>query len=871
MEFKFEGIIIEIDDGKKTFCHMQQEWEKQLKQIKEKYQKNYRSLKNLANLTDDELFWNLINETRVDGYMAVDYMINSFGKIGIKPEPFFDACGDDSDIFDSIQDSLFDQYIALLEDKEKKRQYRQARKDNRRKWYGLTVEAQRKADIKNAQSAMLHSARNAVGNAMTASAINSEMNSIYGKYEEIIWKELEKVILSYKDMSYVLMKSSNTPFRMITQSDIQSSDEALAEAKKTEINSVENLNAIKTALEYDPENRSVYEFMIQNYGDRDNDVEFLARDFFIELRSWKEDKAGENIKRDQVSDLSSEEKVLAAIAVAEGHCKFFGVSTEKYKYIAELRNTWEALDKKLRTVEGIGYATREEADTIKEDLKYLQDFAIRKSLLSQEANISEIKQNLMKELKTDVVKNSLDMRLEKIKEYQDLKNIQKASKEIWSSVVLFGKIQKSFFWGYIFAQNSKFERFRDVLSNNKKIAFVYDPGVINKGKNGLLLTNTDLYYYDQNNILEIALTEYQGITIDSDKIVIHRNNESDIVTTLKVKLDQIEYGSFCDIFNRVVFMCMAIKNGHELLSDQEVYSNYVSNEKMEVAKKKKIGIIAAGIILLISIIAVVVVSGEKPADVSEREEVDVQQFADEQDPVVAYEGDSSITEEMSDQNDNMTVNQFEEETEIEEENIVNAFDFSSWEGTYQRATGPSVYLSIDSGDETGIVFSAGVGYSGYLAYVDMREYKADRQEDGTAIYCEGDYVLTFSVDEEGIVVLEENQDSPYGINLAGIYPREENVIYPECEFIFPESDIVELTEMDYEGLTALECKIAKNEIYARRGRKFKDESLNNYFDSCSWYEGYIEPEDFTEDMLNEIERTNIDLIVEYENMMGFRE
>lgn len=88
--------------------------------------------------------------------------------------------------------------------------------------------------------------------------------------------------------------------------------------------------------------------------------------------------------------------------------------------------------------------------------------------------------------------------------------------------------------------------------------------------------------------------------------------------------------------------------------------------------------------------------------------------------------------------------------------------------------------------------------------------------------------------------------------------------------VFPLSSSVYLTVSDLEGLTKEECRIARNEIYARHGRLFTDEFLQDYFNSKDWYEGYIEPEDFDESVLNEYEISNRDLIVEYETDMGYR-
>lgn len=92
----------------------------------------------------------------------------------------------------------------------------------------------------------------------------------------------------------------------------------------------------------------------------------------------------------------------------------------------------------------------------------------------------------------------------------------------------------------------------------------------------------------------------------------------------------------------------------------------------------------------------------------------------------------------------------------------------------------------------------------------------------------------------------------------------------EPDYVLPESSTRLLTFADLEGLDAEQCRIARNEIYARHGRKFKDEALQAYFNSKSWYNGYIEPADFTDTMLSDIENKNKDLIVKYEEAQGFR-
>lgn len=88
-------------------------------------------------------------------------------------------------------------------------------------------------------------------------------------------------------------------------------------------------------------------------------------------------------------------------------------------------------------------------------------------------------------------------------------------------------------------------------------------------------------------------------------------------------------------------------------------------------------------------------------------------------------------------------------------------------------------------------------------------------------------------------------------------------------YFLPNSDSAYLTRQDLAGLDAYYLRLARNEIYARHGRRFSDQELQEYFDSCSWYKGSIAPEAFNEStILNQYEIVNRDLIVQYERELG---
>lgn len=103
--------------------------------------------------------------------------------------------------------------------------------------------------------------------------------------------------------------------------------------------------------------------------------------------------------------------------------------------------------------------------------------------------------------------------------------------------------------------------------------------------------------------------------------------------------------------------------------------------------------------------------------------------------------------------------------------------------------------------------------------------------------------------------------------------QEEPVAEPEepaSQYFLPESDSRYMTMQELEGFTAADCRLARNELYARHGRRFDDENLQAHFDSCEWYQGTIAPSDFDESVLNEYELANRDLIVQYESVLEAR-
>jgi len=88
-------------------------------------------------------------------------------------------------------------------------------------------------------------------------------------------------------------------------------------------------------------------------------------------------------------------------------------------------------------------------------------------------------------------------------------------------------------------------------------------------------------------------------------------------------------------------------------------------------------------------------------------------------------------------------------------------------------------------------------------------------------------------------------------------PEEETTAEATNEYILYESNTRAITDAEVSALTSDQLRIALNEIYARHGRRFKDAELQAWFDSKSWYNGTVAPQNFSDSVLSQIEKDNV--------------
>jgi hypothetical protein len=186
---------------------------------------------------------------------------------------------------------------------------------------------------------------------------------------------------------------------------------------------------------------------------------------------------------------------------------------------------------------------------------------------------------------------------------------------------------------------------------------------------------------------------------------------------------------------------------------------------------------------------------------------------------------------------------------------------------YQQAPGNAAQRPPKKGHSTAIGILVGVLCGVAILFAIMFFMKigpfaaSDASKDA-----EAEAVTTATAEEDKEV--DESDTSAESAESATSTTSSSTESSDSTDYILPDSSTRLYTEDELSGYSDWELYIARNEIYARHGRRFKNSDLQTYFDSKSWYNGTIDPDDFSDDMLNETERKNAVTIRSVEESRG---
>lgn len=128
-------------------------------------------------------------------------------------------------------------------------------------------------------------------------------------------------------------------------------------------------------------------------------------------------------------------------------------------------------------------------------------------------------------------------------------------------------------------------------------------------------------------------------------------------------------------------------------------------------------------------------------------------------------------------------------------------------------------------------------------------------------------LFSLSQDELATTVREEPETEAESETESETETESEIEADTRSEYIFPDMDTRYLTQDEVSKLSLQAVCYAKNELYARHGRKFLSQELKDYFNDKTWYEGTVEPDSFSPGVFNTYENDNLLLLVSAEEKL----
>ena len=128
-------------------------------------------------------------------------------------------------------------------------------------------------------------------------------------------------------------------------------------------------------------------------------------------------------------------------------------------------------------------------------------------------------------------------------------------------------------------------------------------------------------------------------------------------------------------------------------------------------------------------------------------------------------------------------------------------------------------------------------------------------------------LFSLSQDELATTVREEPEMEAESETESETETESEIEADTRSEYIFPDMDTRYLTQDEVSKLSLQAVCYAKNELYARHGRKFLSQELKDYFNDKTWYEGTVDPDSFSPGVFNTYENDNLLLLVSAEEKL----
>ncbi|MEQ2957592.1 YARHG domain-containing protein [Slackia piriformis] len=138
-------------------------------------------------------------------------------------------------------------------------------------------------------------------------------------------------------------------------------------------------------------------------------------------------------------------------------------------------------------------------------------------------------------------------------------------------------------------------------------------------------------------------------------------------------------------------------------------------------------------------------------------------------------------------------------------------------------------------------------YSSWISFTCMTSEELDKQ-----------------TEQEVIAILASFKVAEASDNASASKKSGEGSLSDPDGYVLSDSSSRTYSNAELEAMSDYELYLARNEVFARHGRIFKNSDLQEYFGSKSWYDPRYTPEEFSESMLNANEKANIERMAKIE-------
>ena len=263
---------------------------------------------------------------------------------------------------------------------------REYRKENRARWVGGTISNrsnyiddymhQAELGMRNMAEGAGHTLFNAVGNAMSTSNANRQLNELFKN--QVVRDLLNNGVLNavwnlhFVLMDFLLDKLNICVWDFPGIEEKEKAKRMLGNINSSVLTDEDRKGIIKEAFELNPYSEQLYKVMFDYYTDDVDNISALAEYFGCDINSEKEKKAYEFLMEN--IGTTEEEAKAAKEGLLEYYKKIGITEYENLPSYQHITSVLEKFDIEYRTVDGVVFETREDADLSKAELSDIQEF-----------------------------------------------------------------------------------------------------------------------------------------------------------------------------------------------------------------------------------------------------------------------------------------------------------------------------------------------------------------------------------------------------------------------------------------------------------------------------------------------------------------